>query len=327
MSWRSWTASSFLAVTCLLVALAIGLFVRHFSQPGPLSQPRTVIISQGQTLPKISKLLTQHGVLTNSMLFSWHVRLRGAAQKLQAGEYQFASHITPEQILNALILGKTVKHNFTVPEGMTTFQILDKLNQQELLSGECSIPIAEGEILPETYSFYLGETRNKLLERMRQAMTETLQKLWINRDPGLPLQSAQDALILASIVEKEAKLAQERPRIAAVFLNRLKKDMQLQADPTVIYGLNLERNQPTQQLTKKDLTHASPYNTYMRADLPPTPICNPGYASIHAVLHPSKTDELYFVADGTGGHVFSKTYQAHKQHHQNWRKVRRSLDL
>lgn len=323
MRWRIWTASLLFLAILLTLALLTGFFVHHFSQPGPLTQTQIVTISTGQTLSKISKQLHRKKILSHPKLFSWHVRLRKAEQKLQAGEYKFSAHVTPKQVLSALVQGNTVKHSFTVPEGTTISQVLENLNQSELLSGESTFPIAEGDILPETYSFTRNETRNTLLKRMRKAMTETLQELWTKRDPDVALPSAREALILASIVEKETKLAEERPRIAAVLLNRLKKGMKLQVDPTVIYGINRERAEPIQQLTKKDLEKVTSYNTYLHAGLPPTPICNPGYASLYAVLHPSKTDELFFVADGTGGHVFSKTYQSHKKHHENWRKLRK----
>ncbi len=319
------TATLIASLSLCTAAISAVLFVLYFSKPGPLPQPSTVIITSGDSLPQITQLLANEKVISHPRLFSWHIRLRSEAQNLQAGEYRFAAHVTPQDVLTALTQGTTIQHAFTVPEGITMAQVLDQIEKTDLLLGDITLPIAEGEILPETYAYTRNEPRNQVLKRMRKSMQEVVQKLWTSRELELPLSSPEDAIIMASIVEKETKLTQERPRIAAVLLNRLKRGMKLQADPTVLYGLNLERAEPTQQLTKKDLEHASPYNTYLHLGLPPTPICNPGYASIHAVLHPSKTDELFFVADGSGGHVFSNTYKSHKQHHQNWRKMQLKL--
>lgn len=322
MSWRILTASIVAPACIAVVAICVWVFSLYPEQPGPLSHPTTIIITPGSPLAKITQTLAKNDLISYPLLFAWHVRMSGESQNLQAGEYHFEAHVSPRQIVNAITQGQTVKHAFTVPEGTTTVQVLEKLTATDLFTDAITVPIAEGELLPETYYFSRDEPRNKIIKRMHTAMTKTLQQLWNSRATDLPLTSTQDALILSSIVEKETKIPEERPRIAAVLLNRLKKGMKLQADPTVIYGLNLERTNPVQQLSSKDLEHVSPYNTYLHVGLPPTPICNPGKASIEAVLHPTETDELFFVADGTGGHVFSKTYHGHKQHHQNWRKIR-----
>ncbi len=321
---RRTLAASIIGIFLVTISVIVLNFCwQYFDQSGPLEQPTTIIIAKGQSLPQISQQLAQHQIITHPLLFSWHVRWQGLAANLQAGEYQFPTHASPAKILNILVAGITIKYALSIPEGMTTKEIREKIINTTRLQGELNLEYAEGELLPETYFYSRADDRNKLFQRLKQAMQDTLNELWQSRSPSCQLSSPRQAVILASIVEKETAVAAERPRIAAVFLNRLQKEMKLQADPTIIYGIKQDNPLFDQPLTQNDLTNTTPYNTYLYAGLPPTPICNPGRDSLIAVLQPIKSDELYFVADGTGGHVFSKTYGEHQQHHQNWRRIRK----
>jgi UPF0755 protein len=310
---------SVLAISALLIFSFFS--INNFYSPGPLRAETTVIIPSGQSLDKISQHLAKANIISQAWLFTWHVRLRGRGAALKAGEYSFSKHISPQEILAKMLKGECIIHQFTVPEGMTTRDIIRMLNLKDDLKNEIKTDIQEGRLFPETYYYTLKDDRNILIGRMRQAMTKTLQRLWATRSQGLPFKSSHEALILASIVEKETGLAQERARIAGVFINRLRKGMPLQSDPTVAYGCFHLEQRPVKTLSHAELQKPTPYNTYLNMGLPPTPICNPGKEALQAVLHPLKTEELYFVADGTGAHIFSKTYEEHKKHHQQWRKI------
>lgn len=320
---RRWViALSFFGVLALPALLIFGvLSLQNFYSPGPLKAETTLVIPSGQSLEKISQQLASAHVISQPWLFTWHVRLRGKGAVLRAGEYRFPTHVRPFEILIKMLKGNCVIHQFTVPEGLRTRDIVHMLYLKDDLSHKVEDVVEEGQLLPETYYYTLNDDRNVLIRRMRSGMMKTLNSLWAARSKGLPFKSPREALILASIVEKETGLAKERPRIAGVFINRLKKGMPLQSDPTVAYGCFHLENKQTQTLTRTDLQKPTPYNTYLNAGLPPAPICNPGRDAILAVLHPLETEELYFVADGTGGHVFSKTYEEHQKHHQYWRKI------
>ncbi|MBL0941858.1 MAG: endolytic transglycosylase MltG [Alphaproteobacteria bacterium] len=313
---------SFLGVLSILASLMIVfLSINNFYSPGSLKTPTTVIIPVGQSLEGVSKTLAKANIISQPWLFTLQVRLRGEGTTLKAGEYLFSAHVSPQEILAKMLKGDCVVHQFTVPEGLTTREILQMLNLKNDLKNEIKTDLQDGQLLPETYHYTLKADRNLIVERMQEAMRKTLQMLWARRRPGLPFKSPQEALILASIVEKETGLAHERPRIAGVFMNRLRKGMPLQSDPTVAYGCFHLAHKPHKTLSHVELRQPTPYNTYINIGLPPTPICNPGKEAIQAVLHPLETQELYFVADGTGGHVFSITYKEHQKHHQNWRKL------
>ncbi|MCH8835131.1 MAG: endolytic transglycosylase MltG, partial [Proteobacteria bacterium] len=228
------------------------------------------------------------------------------------------------QVVALLQSGKTVVRRLTVAEGLTTTQVLAQLNRTEGLAGDLPSPPGEGTLLPETYHFSYGERRDAMVARMRAAMDETLARLWDSRAPGLPLKSPREALILASIVEKETALPEERSRIAAVFLNRLGKGMRLQSDPTVAYALTGGRGPLGRPLSRADLKTPSPFNTYLIDGLPPGPVSNPGRAAMAAVLDPVATEDFYFVADGTGGHVFARTLGEHNRNVVRWRKFQKN---
>ena len=312
-------------VLVLLGVVFTAVFVWAYAQfvrPGPLAAPKTVIVSRGAGLDDIAAQLAAAGVLPDPLVFRVGAWLSGRDKSLRAGEYLFAARISPRQAVALLQSGKTVVRRLTVAEGLTTTQVLAQLNRTAGLEGDLPSPPGEGTLLPETYHFSYGERRDAMATRMRAAMDETLARLWDSRAPGLPLKSPREALILASIVEKETALPEERSRIAAVFLNRLGKGMRLQSDPTVAYAMTGGLGPLGRPLSRADLKTPSPFNTYLIDGLPPGPVCNPGRAAMAAVLNPVATEDFYFVADGTGGHVFARTLGEHNRNVVRWRKFR-----
>jgi len=273
-------------------------------------------------LEVIASKLTRAGVLSVPLVFRLGARLTGADKRLRAGEYAFAARISPRQTVALLESGKTVVRRLTVVEGLTTAEIIAQLRATDGLEGDLGPLPMEGTLLPETYHFSFGDTRPAIVERMAEAMRAALDDAWAARNRELPLKAPESVLILASIIEKETAVPQERARVAGVFINRLRKGMKLQSDPTVVYGLTKGKGPLGRPLTRVDLRTPSPYNTYLIAGLPPTPISNPGLASITAALNPARTDDLYFVADGSGGHVFARTLSEHNRNVARWRKWR-----
>ena len=316
-----------LIVVMLLAALALGGGYLWFNAPGPAAKSgdaTVVLLDRGMRGFEIATRLESDGVITNATFFAVWVRLSGNAGKLRAGEYNIPTHASMAEIVQILAHGKPILHHLTVAEGLTVSQALRLIDANAVLVGTVDTPPPEGSLLPETYSFQRGTTRIALINQMRAAHDALLEALWLKRAPGLPFDTMEEANILASIVEKETALPQERGRIAAVFINRLKRGMMLQSDPTVIYGLTggepLGRGLKQSELEKK-----TPYNTYLIAGLPPTPIANPGRASLEAVLNPPTTNELYFVADGSGGHVFASTLEQHEANVRKWRKYEKEF--
>jgi len=244
---------------------------------------------------------------------------------LKAGEYQFDKHATMRQVLDTLVEGKSILYRVTFPEGWTSQQIVQRLASNPQLNGPVPEIPAEGSLLPDTYSFGSKDSRDDVLQRMAVAQQKYLAKLWEERDPDIMVKTPEEAVILASIVEKETGVAEERPRIASVFHNRLKKRMRLQSDPTIIYGIFGGSGMRDHPITQEELQRANPYNTYKIDGLPPTPIGNPGRAAIEAVLKPAKTKDLYFVASGKGGHFFSPTLAQHNSNVVKWRKIEREI--
>ncbi len=319
-------------VFILLLALGVlagSIFVlghAQFTRPGPLANAATVIIPKGSGVEGIARELSRAGVLADPLVFRLGVRVLRAGKSLRAGEYRFPARISPREIVSLLQTGVTIVRRLTIAEGLTSRQVAERLTLTEGLVGTLSAPPQEGALLPETYHFSYGDSRQALIKRMTVAMTETLRRLWSGRASGLALKTPEEALILASMVEKETGIAAERPRIAGVFLNRLKKGMRLQSDPTVVYALarQVGRGALKRALSRADLKVASPYNTYRIKGLPPGPISNPGLGALAAVLNPVPTDELYFVADGSGGHAFARTLAEHNRNVAVWRKIRRT---
>ena len=308
-------------VTGVVVSWGYG----QYKGPGPLKNKTTVIIERGSGIDSITRNLQKAGVLGHPLVFRIASRFGTADNPLKAGEFAFAPGISPEATLRLLRSGKTVVRRLTVAEGLTTGDVMSLLASADGLRGVVAPIPEEGALLPETYHFSFGDQRQAIVRRMTEAMDSLLANLWRNRAPGLPLASAREALILASMVEKETAKPAERPRIAAVFLNRLKKGMRLQSDPTVVYGLTGGVRALGRPLTRADLKKSSPFNTYMIDELPPSPISNPGSAALEAVLRPAMTEDLYFVADGSGGHVFSATLDEHNRNVAKWRKLNKPI--
>jgi UPF0755 protein len=300
------------AVVVVAGATSAALWARYVA-PGPSAAPITLVIERGATLNRISRLLADGGVVSSVFVFRFGTRIEGVHGRLKAGEYSFPPGMTPREVAALMASGRTVIRRLTVPEGLTTTQVVSLVQSADGLEGEVGAAPAEGELLPQTYFYSWGDARKAMIERQKKAMGETLAELWAARTPDLPLRNVGEALTLASIVEKETSKPEERPRVAAVFLNRLRKNMKLQADPTVIYGLSNGKGALDRQLSRADLEAKHRWNTYVIDGLPATPIANPGRASLLAVLNPIKSEELYFVADGTGGHLFAKTLDDHNK--------------
>ena len=311
-----------LAVLVVAVATWVALEGhRRFTGPGPLAQPITIVIPKGSGLEAIARRLEANRVIVDRYSFMVGSKLRHVV--LKAGEYEFPAQISAEAAMAMIAEGRTVKHKLTIAEGLTVRQIAAELDQADFLSGTLGPLPPEGSLLPETWVLSRDDDRGELVARMEKAMRQTLDELWAKRAPDLPLKSPEEALILASVVERETGIAAERPRVAGVFLNRLRLGMRLQSDPTVIYGLSNGLGVLERPLTRADLEAGHAWNTYVIDRLPKTPIANPGRASIEAVLHPAKTDALYFVADGSGGHVFANSLDEHNKNVANWRKLER----
>ncbi|MEQ8194681.1 MAG: endolytic transglycosylase MltG [Rhodospirillales bacterium] len=309
-------------------AVAAGVFAwgySQFVQPGPLRADTTVIVPRGTGVEGIARALHEAGVIESPLIFRVGVRVKRLSKELKAGEFLFKAGISPLGAALHLKSGKTVLRRVTIPEGLTSREIVMLLNRVDGLMGSTveAGPVAEGTVLPETYHFSYGDSRASIIRWMRQDMAKTLQTLWASRAKALPIQTPREAVILASIVEKETAVPEERARIAGVFVNRLNKGMRLQSDPTVAYAMAGGNGPLERPLTRADLDFASPYNTYLNGGLPPGPICNPGRAALEAVMRPVQTDELYFVADGTGGHVFARTLKEHNRNVARWRRISR----
>ncbi len=302
-----------------------GLGVHHYLNDGALPEEKLVLIERGQGVSAIAQTLKKEGVITQPFLFKIVARFRDS---LKAGEYKFPANISMADAIEMMELGEVFDRKITIPEGYTSYQIVKLLNGRTDLQGEIKAIPAEGSLLPDTYHFVATENRQDILNRMQLAMKKALDDAWQKRASGLPLKTKEEALILASIVEKETGIAKERARVAGVFINRLNKGMMLQTDPTVIYAITKGKIQNEgkgplgRRLLRKDLKINSPFNTYKNVGLTPTPIANPGRAAIEATLNPEKHDYIFFVADGTGGHMFGKTLAEHNRNVAKWRKVR-----
>ena len=292
----------------------------YIESPNDQTQTIRLIIPRGYSVKKIAKELSRYQVITYPKAFWMVHRVFFSDSPLQAGEYEIPPHSSVQSIIEMMHEGKVVVHKLTLPEGITTQEILEKVINESMLLGEVTTEFNEGDFLADTYHYTYGETKMMLLNRMYQKSQDIINELWSKRAPNLPLANKQEAIILASIIEKETGIAAERPRIAGVFVNRLRKKMKLQADPTVIYAITQGQYVFNRSITASDLKIKSLYNTYLYPGLPPTAIGNPGLKALEAALNPLDTKEIYFVADGKGGHNFSTTLVDHNQHVSNYRK-------
>ena len=314
------------AVTTLALALAVVALwcVWSYFSPGPAARQgasTTVILRHGASLPEIASDLETQGVVNSGSVFIAAAQITGAARRLKAGEYAFPTRATLAAVIEMIRDGRIVHHYVTIPEGLTSAQATAILTANPVLTGPVTTP-PEGSILPETYEVERGADRSGVLHRMMAARDRLLAQLWPDRRAGLPFRTPEEAVTLASIIEKETGLPGERPRVAAVFVNRLEKGIPLASDPTIVYGIT--GGTPLGHgIRQSELAATTAYNTYHFTGLPPTPICNPGRASIASVLDPAHTDDLYFVANGTGGHSFAATMEEHEKNVERWRAVER----
>jgi len=296
--------------------------------PGPLEEPREILIERGMGTRAIAGMLHNENIIINAYPFMVGAKLKNAGKPLQAGEFSISAKASISDVLDILQNGKTVQRKFTVPEGQTSWQIVQILNNNELLVGEIKNIPPEGSLMPDTYFFSKNDSREEKIARMQSAMADFLNAQDQMALENLPLETMEEVVILASIVEKETSVPNEYAKVAGVFINRLEIGMALQTDPTVIYGITLGQHKNDgkgplgRRLLTKDLRADTPYNTYTRTGLTPTPISNPGRAAIKAVLNPADHDYLFFVADGSGGHAFARSYKDHQRNVAKWRRIR-----
>jgi UPF0755 protein len=308
----------------LLAAAAFGWF-SFGPGPGPREggTETTVVLKRGSGLPQIAETLADAGVIRLPFTFALLAKATGGGQHLRAGEYSIPARATAFDILGMIRAGRIVRHLVTIPEGLSSAQVADILNANPVLTGRVQPP-PEGSIMPQTYDVERGQDRREVLQMMMDAQDKLVAGLWADRKPGLPYRNVSQALAMASIVEKETALPAERPHVASVYLNRLRKGMRLESDPTIIYGMT--KGRPLgRSLTHAEVIDPTPYNTYVITGLPPTPIANPGRAAIEAALHPTDSNDLFFVADGTGGHVFAESFEEHTKNVARWRQIAQSL--
>ena len=310
-----------------LFATVLGgsVYVGHvlLTAQGPLDKTKNVVIPRGAGPTTMSKLLQEEGVIAHPGLFRVALMIDPSPRPIKAGEYEVPAHTSMQALVELLQSGKVVQRRLTIPEGMTTPEALELVRRTEALSGEITLDVKEGDLLPETYFYSRDDTRDGLLLRMKEAMDKTLDEAWRKRAAGLPLANKREALILASIVEKETAVPAERSKVAAVFINRLRRRMKLESDPTTIYGLTEGKTALGRDLTRADLQSNTPFNTYVIAALPRGPISNPGRASIVAATNPGRDRSLFFVADGQGGHAFATTLPEHNRNVERWRQIQR----
>lgn len=313
-------------VTCvMLMVLAAGVALyfgkQEFNGPGPSASGDTFVVKANSGVKEIADQLEARGLISDSRLFRLGVRAYGNEQALKAGEYQIKPRASMREIMDLLKSGKSVMYSLTIPEGLTVEQAFQRIANQPELTGDmpASVP-PEGSLATDTLRFTRGATRQQMVDKLLADQKELVDDIWARRARDLPLANVDEFVTLASIVEKETGKSDERSRVAAVFLNRLAKGMRLQSDPTIIYGLFGGKGKPADRpIYQSDIDKQTPYNTYLINGLPPTPIANPGKAALEAVANPSKTDELYFVADGNGGHVFASTLEEHNQNVARYR--------
>ncbi len=316
-------AMSLLVIGSLGIGALFYFAKLQFNKPGPLNHSTVFVIPRGEGVNAIAERLEREGIISDRRIFVATAFYFKALEKLKAGEYEIRKSSSMRDVLDKLVEGKAVLHKLSIPEGLTSQQIVGRLNAHAMLKGTIAAIPGEGTLLPDTYKFSRGLTRQDLLLRMQSEQRKFISRLWPKRQKDLPVKTPEEAIILASIVEKETGRADERNRVAGVFVNRLKKGIPLQSDPTIIYGLVGGKGKLGRGILRSELAMETPYNTYKIKGLTPTPIANPGRAAIEAVLNPAKTSDLYFVADGTGGHAFAPSLAKHNQNVVAWRRIER----
>ena len=304
-----------------LAGASIAMVGSQSRAPGPLASDRVLIIPKDSGLTEIADLLQREGMIEHPWAFRISALVSGNWTKLKAGEYLFKARISQADILDIIADGKVVEHSITVPEGLTSEQIVARLRENELLTGDIIQVPREGSILPDTYRIPRGFSRQAIIDRMTRDQRAVLARVWERKPADLPIKTPQELVVLASIVEKETGRADERPRVAGVFINRLNRKMKLQSDPTIVYGIVGGKGTLGRSILRTEITQATPYNTYVIDGLPPGPIANPGRAAMEAVVNHSRTKDLYFVADGSGGHAFAETLEQHNRNVGRWRQL------
>lgn len=322
--------SVFSGLLTLFIAVALAaifgfsVMQREIAAKGPLQNDKIVVIPKNTGTNEIADILKQEGVINQPLLFEVYAVINRQRGQLKAGEFQFKAGTSIEEAIDTLVQGKAILHSVTVPEGLTSQQIVARLYENETLTGDVLETPREGTLLPDTYKFERGTTRQQIINSMQAAHRQALTQIWQRRSSELPVKTPQELVILASIVEKETGRADERPRVAGVFINRLMKRMKLQSDPTIVYGLVGGKGTLGRGIMRSEIETATPYNTYIVEGLPPGPIANPGRAALEAVANPSRTKDLYFVADGSGGHAFAESYDQHQRNVTRWRQLEKT---
>lgn len=317
---------SLAVIAAIVAAGAVWFGKREFEAPGPTAANRTFLVKEGSGWNTIANQLEADGFITNSSIFRLGVQADGSDTALKAGEYEIPAAASMKDILALLKSGRSILYSITIPEGLTVQQAWDRIAAMPELSGDMPAQLPpEGTLAADTQRFTRGTARQVIVDKMAADQKALVEEVWASRQPDLPVADVNEFVTLASIVEKETGIAEERPRVAAVFVNRLKQGMRLQSDPTILYGLFGGKGRPADRpIYQSDIQKPTPYNTYVIDGLPPGPIANPGRAALEAVANPAKTNDLYFVADGTGGHVFAETLQEHNKNVAKWRAVKKS---
>lgn len=312
-------------IVLLCVTMGVGYVRRIANAPGPLQSDKAVVIERGAGAEEIAELLDREGVIRQPTLFQF-MAMSQLYGKLKAGEFLFRREASLAEVVDTIANGRAIEHNITIPEGLTSEQIVARIRESELLVGSIVDIPPEGSLLPDTYKIQRGTSRDSLIARMQRDQKRVLNEVWNKRAKDVPVKNMNDLVILASVIEKETGRADERSRVAGVFVNRLNRNMKLQSDPTIVYGLVGGKGTLGRPISRADIQSNTPYNTYVISGLPPTPIANPGRASLEAAANPSRTKELFFVADGTGGHAFAETLEQHNRNVARWRQIEEQRD-
>mgnify|MGYP003542223513 CR=1 FL=1 len=318
---------NFIMSVMVFAAIGAGLGAyygkREFEKAGPAADAATFVVKRGSGVGDVATQLENRNLITDARVFRYGAKILKLENKLKAGEYEIRAGASMRDILASLSSGKSVLHSLTIPEGLTVMQILTRIGENEVLTGDMPADVPpEGSLLADTQRFSRGTTRAEIVQKLMNDQKKLVDEIWARRQPNLPIKDINEFVTLASIVEKETGKADERPRVAGVFINRLNKGMRLQSDPTIIYGIYGGRGKPADvPIRRSDIDKQTPYNTYQIDGLPPTPIANPGKDALEAVANPSKTEDLFFVADGTGGHVFAPSLDEHNENVARWREI------